>query len=82
MALSIRKMRLVSTGTGSAMTEILITDHSDAELAVESLRIRVRIPLREIDVRKARNLAMQRAGRICADIERCLADARQTQSPK
>ena len=52
--------------------EILIADHADEHMASESLRIRVRIPLREIDVRKAENAAMKRAGRICGDIERYL----------
>jgi hypothetical protein len=76
MAPSIRTMRLMSNGAGSAMTEILVADNADERLAVESLRIRLRIPLRDIDVCKAENAAMQRAGRICEDIERGLADGR------
>jgi hypothetical protein len=74
MALSIRTMRLVSNGAGTALTEILVADNANEQLAVESLRIRVRIPLGEVDVRKAENAAMKRAGRICEDIERFLAD--------
>lgn len=81
MALSVRKMHLVSTGSGNAMTEILIADHADEKLAVESLRIRVRIPLREINVRQAERAAMRRAEKICGDIESCLTSAAFDESP-
>lgn len=56
------------------MTEILISDNADEEMAVESLRIRVTIPLREINVQVAEHAAMKRTRRICEDIERCLKD--------
>jgi len=73
MALSVRSMRLISNGSGRAMTEILISDHADESMARESLHIRVTIPLAEINVRTAERAAMKRTRQICADIEHCLA---------
>ena len=73
MALSVRSMRLISNGSGRAMTEILISDHADESMARESLHIRVTIPLAEINVRTAERAAMKRTRQICEDIEQCLA---------
>lgn len=76
MSLNIRSMRLVSNGSGRATTEILISDHANDDMAVESLRICVTIPLAEINVKTAEQAAMKRTRRICEDIERCLSESR------
>lgn len=72
MSLEIRSTRIVEAGTDRALAEILISDHADENKAVESIRIRVKIPLQDTYLPAMQDGVIRRANEIFKEIERGL----------